>query len=159
MWKAIVAGTAALAIAGTTLVYAQQRGREPDTFLFDLADTEDPIGLGLFVPPPHVPRDEFIQTTFTLLRLSGTSTGALYRVVLLETASPLVMATLVAAVVGFVLATPVARALAPARHVFALPGTAYFATMGIGLVLAAGIVVACLPILNRVTQPDSARFE
>src|SRR5882757_3231059 len=29
MWKAIVAGTAALAIAGTTLVYAQQRGR-PD---------------------------------------------------------------------------------------------------------------------------------
>src|SRR5467141_422831 len=27
MWKAIVAGTAALAIAGTTLVYAQQRGR------------------------------------------------------------------------------------------------------------------------------------
>ena len=29
MWKAIVAGTAALAIAGTSLVYAQQRGR-PD---------------------------------------------------------------------------------------------------------------------------------
>src|SRR6202049_1932060 len=27
MWKAIVAGTAALAIAGTSLVYAQQRGR------------------------------------------------------------------------------------------------------------------------------------
>src|SRR3989442_559367 len=26
MWKAIVAGTAALAIAGTSLVYAQQRG-------------------------------------------------------------------------------------------------------------------------------------
>ena len=29
MWKAIVAGTAALAIAGTSLVYAEQRGR-PD---------------------------------------------------------------------------------------------------------------------------------
>ena len=28
MWKAIVAGTAALAIAGTSLVYAQQRGRD-----------------------------------------------------------------------------------------------------------------------------------
>src|SRR6202047_1964276 len=27
MWKAIVAGTAVLAIAGTSLVYAQQRGR------------------------------------------------------------------------------------------------------------------------------------
>jgi len=26
MWKAMVAGTAALAIAGTSLVYAQQRG-------------------------------------------------------------------------------------------------------------------------------------
>jgi hypothetical protein len=96
---------------------------------------------------------------FTLLRLTGTSAGALYRVVLLETVSPLVMSTLVAAVVGFILATPVARTLAPARHVFVLPGATYFATMGIGLVLAAGIVVACLPILNRVTQPDSARFE
>src|SRR5262245_38829444 len=28
MWKAIVIGTAALAIAGTSLVYAQQRGRD-----------------------------------------------------------------------------------------------------------------------------------
>jgi hypothetical protein len=28
MWKAVVAGTAALAIAGSTLVYAQQRGRQ-----------------------------------------------------------------------------------------------------------------------------------
>jgi hypothetical protein len=28
MWKAIVVGTAALAIAGTSLVYAQQRGRD-----------------------------------------------------------------------------------------------------------------------------------
>jgi hypothetical protein len=28
MWKAIVAGTAALAIAGTSLVFAQQRGRD-----------------------------------------------------------------------------------------------------------------------------------
>ncbi|HEY7244408.1 MAG TPA: Spy/CpxP family protein refolding chaperone [Xanthobacteraceae bacterium] len=30
MWKAIIAGTAALGIAGTSLVYAQQRGRMED---------------------------------------------------------------------------------------------------------------------------------
>jgi hypothetical protein len=30
MWKAVLAGTAALAIAGSTLVYAQQRGDRPD---------------------------------------------------------------------------------------------------------------------------------
>jgi len=30
MWKAIVAGTAALAITGTSLVYAQQGGRGDD---------------------------------------------------------------------------------------------------------------------------------
>src|SRR5438045_1987583 len=30
MWKSIVAGTAALASAGTTLVYAQQRSGRPD---------------------------------------------------------------------------------------------------------------------------------
>ena len=30
MWKAIFAGTAALVIAGSSLVYAQQRGGRPD---------------------------------------------------------------------------------------------------------------------------------
>ena len=30
MWKAILAGTTALAIAGSTLVYAQQRSGRPD---------------------------------------------------------------------------------------------------------------------------------
>jgi hypothetical protein len=29
MWKAVLAGTTALALAGTSLVYAQQRGRDP----------------------------------------------------------------------------------------------------------------------------------
>jgi hypothetical protein len=32
MWKAVLAGTAALAIAGSTLVYAQQRGDRPEGF-------------------------------------------------------------------------------------------------------------------------------
>jgi zinc resistance-associated protein len=32
MWKAVLAGTAALTVAGSTLVYAQQRGPRPESF-------------------------------------------------------------------------------------------------------------------------------
>ena len=41
MWKAIVSGTAALVIAGSTLVYAQQRGPRPDSFRRGPPNVED----------------------------------------------------------------------------------------------------------------------
>jgi hypothetical protein len=96
---------------------------------------------------------------FTLLRVTGTDTGALHRAVLLETVFPLVAATVVAAGVGLALAYPITRALAPARHALVLPHAAYYLTLGTGLLISAVIVTACLPILGRITATENARFE
>jgi hypothetical protein len=41
----------------------------------------------------------------------------------------------------------------------ALPGPAYFLTVGGGLVAALLVTLAGLPLLKRVTAPDNARFE
>src|SRR6185312_2005410 len=46
MWKAIVAGTAALAIAGTSLVYAQQRGGRDGMMQGWQPNTEDMRAFG-----------------------------------------------------------------------------------------------------------------
>ena len=46
MWKAIVAGTAALAIAGSTLVYAQQRGRPEGGMRWQQPNIEDMRAFG-----------------------------------------------------------------------------------------------------------------
>src|ERR671937_2937733 len=46
MWKAIVAGTAALAIAGTSLVYAQQRGGRDGMMQGGQPSTEDMRAFG-----------------------------------------------------------------------------------------------------------------
>jgi len=46
MWKAIVAGTAALAIAGSTLVYAQHRGRPDSGMRWQQPNIEDMRAFG-----------------------------------------------------------------------------------------------------------------
>jgi hypothetical protein len=99
------------------------------------------------------------RRAFTLLRVSGTPIRALYRTVLLETILPLVTATLVAAGVGLLLAYPVARALAPQRHAPTVPAGSYYVTLGAGLAIAVAVIVACLPILGRITRTEQARFE
>jgi FtsX-like permease family len=103
---------------------------------------------------------------FTLLRLSGTPLKTLTRVVLLESIVPLVGATVVAAGVAIAIAEPPLRALfaanlgthqnfASAAH----PDLGYYMTMLGGLALSALVVLATMPLLNRITQPDNARFE
>lgn len=96
---------------------------------------------------------------FTLLRLCGTPTRTLSRVVLLETAVPVVLAALVAAVAGFGVAEPVIDGLEIRNASVALPGPAYFATVGGGLLVALLVILAGLPLLRRVTAPDDAHFE
>jgi len=96
---------------------------------------------------------------FTLLRLAGTPVRALYRVVLLETLVPLGAATVVAAGVGYTVALPVARALAPKTHGTPVPGGTYYLTLGAGLLLAVAVILTCLPILRRGTTTENARFE
>jgi hypothetical protein len=96
---------------------------------------------------------------FMLLRLTGTPVRALYRVVLLETLAPLIAASVTAAAVGLAVAIPVSRALASASHAVPLPDGAYYAALGSGLLIATAIILACLPILSRVTVTDNARSE
>jgi predicted lysophospholipase L1 biosynthesis ABC-type transport system permease subunit len=98
---------------------------------------------------------------FTLLRLSGTSGSTLYRVVVLESVLPLVSASLVAAATGVGVAIPLVKALPKLENEpsLAVPGLAYYAAMGAGLVIALMVISSALPLLRRVTQPNNARFE
>jgi hypothetical protein len=96
---------------------------------------------------------------FTLLRLTGTQSATLYRVVLLEAVLPLAAATVAAAVIAYVISVLTVSKLAPAGTPVAFPGHAYFLTMGIGLIGALLVIVSALPLLNRATSPGSVRFE
>ena len=96
---------------------------------------------------------------FTLLRLTGTPVRTLYRVVLLETVFPLFAAAILASGVGLILAWPIARILAPQSRLAAVPGASYYALAGGGLALALVVVLSCLPLLRRITHPDTVRFE
>ena len=94
---------------------------------------------------------------FTLLRLTGTPMSSLARVVLLESALPLLAAALVAAGAGWGLAATVATSLSNSALPF--PGWPYFATTGAGLVVALAVMLLTLPLLGRLTRTQTARFE
>ncbi len=96
---------------------------------------------------------------FTLLRLSGTPTRTLARVLLLETAVPMLLAAVVAAAAGFGVAEPMTAQLEIRSAPVALPGPGYFLTVAGGLLAALLVILAGLPLLKRVTAPDNARFE
>ena len=69
---------------------------------------------------------------FTLLRLTGTPTSTLYRVVFLEAVLPLVAATVVAAGTAYGISVLTVGKMAPAGTPVPVPGHAYFLTMGSG---------------------------
>jgi hypothetical protein len=98
---------------------------------------------------------------FTLLRLSGASGATLYRVVVLESVLPLVTASVVAAATGIGVAIPLVKALPSLRNEpsVAHPGSVYYLAMGAGLLVALMVISSALPLIRRVTQPNSARFE
>jgi hypothetical protein len=96
---------------------------------------------------------------FTLLRVSGTPIRTLYRVVLLEAAVPLAAATVVTAALAYGMSILTVLRLAPAGTPVPLLGHAYYAIMGAGLAIALVVIGVTLPLLKRMTSPDSARFE
>ncbi|MFC1401129.1 MULTISPECIES: FtsX-like permease family protein [Streptacidiphilus] len=96
---------------------------------------------------------------FTLLRLSGTPTPTLYRVVVLESMLPLLTATVVAALIGFGTSLPLVLALVPQRAHLAPPDGTYFALMGVGLLASVAAILTALPLLGRMTAPSNAQFE
>ena len=96
---------------------------------------------------------------FTLLRVSGTPTGVLTRVVLLEAAVPLAAATIVAAGVAYGTSVMAFLRLAPSGTAIPQLGRDYYAIMGIGLLVAFGVITVTLPLLRRMTAPATVRFE
>ena len=96
---------------------------------------------------------------FTLLRVSGTPTSTLYRVVFLEAVLPLVAATVVAGGIAYGVAVLTVARIAPAGTPTPAPGHAYYLTMGIGLAASLLVILASLPLLGRITGPAGVRFE
>jgi len=96
---------------------------------------------------------------FTLLRVSGTPTSALYKVVLLEAVMPLIAAALVAAVTAYGISVLLVSKLAPAGTPVPVLGHVYYLTMGTGVVISLLVVLVTLPLLGRITLPANARFE
>lgn len=95
----------------------------------------------------------------TLLRLTGTPTPTLYRMVLLESVLPLVLAAVLAAGAGLAVAVPVVSQVAAKGASITLPGAGYLLTTGGGLLASLLVIAAALPLLGRITRPDGVRFE
>jgi uncharacterized membrane protein len=83
----------------------------------------------------------------------------LSRVVLFEAAVPLVAATVVAAAIAYGTSLMAFLRLAPAGTAIPQLGRDYYTIMGIGLVVAFGVITLTLPLLRRMTAPSTIRFE
>lgn len=96
---------------------------------------------------------------FTMLRLAGTPTGALYRVVLIEAVLPLVAAMIVAAGTAYGISVVTIKRMAPAGTPMPLLGHVYYLTTGAGLVVSLLVILTTLPLLSRITRLENVRFE
>lgn len=96
---------------------------------------------------------------FILLRVTGVQVRVLYRVVLLESVLPRTLTAVVAAAAGLGTAASTLRTLGPKVGSITLPGHVYFLTLGRALVASLALLLATLPLLNRITVPGEVRFE
>jgi hypothetical protein len=96
---------------------------------------------------------------FTLLRVGGTPVSVLSRVLLFESAVPLLAATVVAAAIAYGTSMMAFLRLAPAGTAVPQLGRDYYTIMGIGLAIAFGVITVTLPLLRRMTAPSTVRFE
>jgi FtsX-like permease family len=96
---------------------------------------------------------------FGLLRLSGTPTSTLYKVVYLEGILPLVTATLAAAGTGYGISVLTVDKMSPKGTPLPTLGHVYYLTMGAGLVISLVVILITLPLLGRITEPNNVRFE
>ncbi|GAA3776324.1 FtsX-like permease family protein [Streptomyces chiangmaiensis] len=94
---------------------------------------------------------------FSLLRLTGTQLGVLRRVVLLESAVPLLVVAVVAIGMGFLAAQLFVQA--QFRYSIRAPGIQYYAIVLAGLVASLGVIASTMPLLKRITGPETARNE
>lgn len=94
---------------------------------------------------------------FSLLRLAGTQLGVLRRVVLLESAVPLLVVSAVAIGMGFLAAQLFVKA--QFDYSIRAPGLQYYAIVLVGLAASLGLIASTMPLLRRITGPETARNE
>ena len=94
---------------------------------------------------------------FSLLRLTGAPPGILRRVVALESTVPLLIAAVVACAAGFLAAGLFVRS--ELHYALRPPGIGYYLIVLAGLAASLAIIAATLPLLNRITGPETARSE
>jgi len=94
---------------------------------------------------------------FSLLRLTGARLGMLRRVVLLESAVPLLAVAAVSIGIGF--GASAMYASVQMEHSLVAPGAAYYLLTAAGIAASLGIIAATFPLLRRITGPDVARNE
>jgi len=94
---------------------------------------------------------------FSMLRLTGVQLRVLRRLVAVESAVPLVIAAVVATGTGFL----AAQLFLTAQMDYALrpPGAEYYVLVLAGLAASLGIIASTLPLLERITGPETARNE
>jgi hypothetical protein len=94
---------------------------------------------------------------FSLLRLSGAPVQVLRRVVALESAVPMLAVAAVAIGMGFLAAQLFLKA--QMGYTITAPGVGYCAMVILGLAACLGIIASTLPLLERITGPETARSE
>ncbi|SCL28633.1 FtsX-like permease family protein [Micromonospora rhizosphaerae] len=94
---------------------------------------------------------------FSLLRLSGAPVRVLRRVVALESAVPMLAVAVVAIGMGFLAAQLFLKA--QMDYTLTAPGVGFYAIVVVGLAACLGIIASALPLLERITGPETARSE
>ncbi|MCK9897801.1 FtsX-like permease family protein [Frankia sp. AgB32] len=92
---------------------------------------------------------------FAMLRLAGAPLPMLRRTIGIESALPLLAAALLAVGAGFAASAMFLRSQLDYRLV--PPGATFFVLAAAGLVLSLGIIASTLPLLTRITGPESVR--
>jgi hypothetical protein len=94
---------------------------------------------------------------FSLLRLSGAPVRLLRRVVALESVVPMLTIAVVAIGMGFLAAQLFLQA--QMDYTLTPPGPSYYLIVVAGLAVCLGVIASTLPLLERITGPETARSE
>ncbi|MGW7824585.1 FtsX-like permease family protein [Streptomyces puniciscabiei] len=92
---------------------------------------------------------------FALLRLTGAPLRLLQRVIGLESTLPLLAVAAIS--IGTAFAASALFLKSQMRYDLVSPGVAYYALVAVGLVASLGIIASTLPLLKRITGPETAR--
>ncbi len=94
---------------------------------------------------------------FSLLRLTGVRLQMLRRVIALESAVPLLLVAVLATGIGLLTCQLFLKA--QLDYNLHAPGLAYWLLVAAGLAASLGIIASTLPLLRRITGPETARNE